>query len=209
MPDVESVTVEGQGVARGTPDVLRLDLSVEAQGRSVSDALGGTSRAMDAVLAALRASGVASADLATTGLSIRSVHDRDGRSVVGYAAGNSLAVTLRDLDGAGATIARAADAGGDACRVNGLRFDLLDDGELRRSARESAVADARQRAETYVAAAGRSLGRVLRIVEAGEGRPVPVRATRMMAMADTGGPVPLEGGSHEVTVSVTVEWALG
>ncbi len=204
MPDVESVTVEGQGVARGTPDVLRLDLSVEAQGRSVSDALGGTSRAMDAVLAALRASGVASADLATTGLSIRSVHDRDGRSVVGYAAGNSLAVTLRDLDGAGATIARAADAGGDACRVNGLRFDLLDDGELRRSARESAVADARQRAETYVAAAGRSLGRVLR-----EGRPVPVRATRMMAMADTGGPVPLEGGSHEVTVSVTVEWALG
>jgi uncharacterized protein YggE len=208
VPDVESVTVEGQGVARGTPDVLRLDLGVEAQGRTVSDALGGTSRAMDAVLAALRAAGVEPGDLATTGLSIRSVHDREGRTVVGYAAANSLAVTLRDLDAAGATIAAAADAGGDACRVNGLRFDLQDDGALRRQAREAAVVDARGRAETYAAATDRALGRVLRIVEAGEGRPVPVRAGRMMAMAEASGPVPLEGGSHEVSVTVSVEWAL-
>lgn len=207
MSKVESVTVEGEGAARGTPDVLRLDLGVEAQGRSVSAALDGTTTAMNAVLDALRAAGVAPADMATTGLSIRSVHDRDGRSVVGYAAGTSVAVVLRDLGTAGATIAAAADAGGDAARVHGLRFDLQDDADLRRQAREAAVADARLRAQTYAGAAGRSLGRVLRIAEMGEGRPVPVRAGRMMAMAESA-PVPLEGGSHEVSVTVTVEWAL-
>ncbi len=208
MSDVESVTVQGEGVARATPDVLRLDVGVEAQGRSVSDALAGTSGAMQAMLDALRARGVAPTDMQTTGLSIRSVHDRDGRRVVGYAANSSLAVTLRDLDAAGAAIAAAADAGGDACRVHGVRFDVEDDADLRRQAREAAVVDARGRAETYAAAAERALGRVLRISEVGEGSPVPVRAGRMMAMEAASAPVPLEAGAHEVSVSVTVEWAL-
>jgi uncharacterized protein YggE len=204
---VESVTVEGEGIARGTPDVLRLDLGVESQGGSVSAALDGTSSAMTAVLDALRAAGVAQADVATTGLSIRSVHDPDGRTVVAYVAATSAAVLLRDLAAAGATIAAAADAGGDAARIHGVRFDLQDDADLRHQAREAAVADASVRARTYAAAAGRSLGRVLRIAETGQGRPVPVRAGRMMAMAEAAS-VPMEGGSHEVSVTVTVEWAL-
>jgi uncharacterized protein YggE len=208
VPDVESVTVQGEGVARATPDVLRLDLGVEAQGRTVSDALAGSSASMQAVLDALRVHGVDPADLQTTGLAIRSVHDRDGRRVVGYAAGSSLAVTLRDLDAAGAAIAAAADAGGDACRVHGLRFDVQDDTPLRLQARQAAVADARARAETYAAAADRALGRVLHISELGEGRPGPVRAGRMMAMEAVSAPVPLEAGAHEVSVNVTVEWAL-
>jgi uncharacterized protein YggE len=60
----------------------------------------------------------------------------------------------------------------------------------------------------YAAAAGRSVGEVLRIEELADGRPVPVRAGRMMAMAEAAGPVPVEGGTHEVTATVSVEWAL-
>jgi uncharacterized protein YggE len=92
--------------------------------------------------------------------------------------------------------------------VHGLRFDVQDDTPLRLQARQAAVADARARAETYAAAADRALGRVLHISELGEGRPGPVRAGRMMAMEAVSAPVPLEAGAHEVSVNVTVEWAL-
>jgi uncharacterized protein len=203
----QTVTVEGVGHASRAPDVLRIQVAVETPGDSVDQALAGTNRAMDAVLTALRDAGVAGADLRTSSLSIRPLYDKHGRLITGYLAGNGVTATLRDLEQAGTVISAVAGAGGDATRVSGLHFDVDDDADLLEQARQSAVADARRRAETYATAAGRSVGRVLRISEVDEARPVPVRS-RMMAMAEAAGPVPLEGGLHEVTAAVTVEWAL-
>jgi uncharacterized protein YggE len=70
----------------------------------------------------------------------------------------------------------------------------------------SAVEDARRRAETLASSVGRSLGRAMRLSEGVAQEPAPVGA-RMMA-AESAGNVPLQAGSHEVSVSVTVEWAL-
>jgi uncharacterized protein YggE len=213
MPSEESsrrsVTVTGVGTAGAQPDVLRLDLGVEGRGRSVDAALGGANRALEAVLATLREAGVAASDLRTSDLAIHPQYDREGRAITGYVATNSLQATLRDLPGSGALITAAASAGGDASRIHGVRFDLDDPTPLLVRAREAAIADARARAEVYAAAAGRSVGEVLRIEELPDGRPAPVRAARMMAMAEAAGPVPVEGGTHEVTASVSVEWALG
>ena len=200
-----SVTVRGVGVARRRPDVLRVDVAVEAQGGSVDEAMGGVEGPMQAVLAALRAAGVAGADMATTSLSLRAVHDRHGRLVTGYQAATGVAATIRDVASAGAVLAEVARAGGDATRLSGLRFDVSDDADLLAQARAEAMADARRRAEVYAGAVGCALGEVRRISETDE--PAVPRAARMMAVAESG-PVPLEGGEHEVTAAVSVEWAL-
>lgn len=204
---VSTVTVRGAGVARRAPDVLRVEVAVQTLGPTVDEAMGEATLAMEAVLAALREAGVGPADLATASLSLWPQHDRHGRVVTGYQAGNAVTATLRDVATAGEVLAAVARAGGDATRLSGLRFDVSDDAAMLEEARRAAVADARRRAETYASAAGRALGDVLRIAEAEHVVPAP-RATRMVAAAESAGPVPLEAGEHEVTAEVSVEWAL-
>lgn len=205
MSHRESVTVTGSGAVAAMPDVLRLELGVECRGASVDAALSEANTAMSAVQRALLSAGVPQVDLRTSELGIRTEYDHQGRRVAGFVVSQGLNVVVRDLSAAGGLVGAAAGAGGDSTRVNGLRLDVEDDAALLAQARTSAMADARLRAETYASAAGRGLGRVVRISEGSEAQPVPVRA-RMMA-AESGG-VPMQAGSHEVSVTVTVEWAL-
>ncbi len=206
MSRIESISVVGTGRARTAPDLVTLDLGVEAHDATVDAAVAGSNQSMTAVQAALLDAGVAEADLRTSNLSIRTEYDRQGRSVSGYVVNHGLTVRLRDLAGAGAVIATAVAAGGDRCRVNNLQMSVGDDAALVEQAMRSAVEDARRRAETLASSVGRSLGRALRLSEGVAQEPAPVGA-RMMA-AESAGNVPLQAGSHEVSVSVTVEWAL-
>lgn len=202
---VESITVHGSGVVLAVPDVMRVEVGVQARDVHPDAALAAANRAMAAVVQDLLGAGVDPADVRTTRLDLRTDYDRQGRAVAGYVATQGLAVVLRDLGVAGARLSAALGAAGDAARLDGLQLDVADDRELAAQAREAAVADARQRAETYAGAAGRSLGRVLRITEVSPDGPVPVRARVMAAEA---GPVPVQPGSQEVRARVAVEWAL-
>ena len=205
MAQRETVTVAGSGAVAATPDVLRLDLGVECRGASVDAALSEANTAMSAVQRALLSAGVPQVDLRTSELGIRTEYDHQGRRVAGFVVSQGLHVVVRDLSAAGGLLSAAAGAGGDSTRVNGLRLDVEDDAALLAEARTQAMADALLRAETYASAAGRRVGRVVRISEGSGAQPVPVRV-RMMA--EESGGVPMQAGSHEVSVTVTVEWAL-
>lgn len=206
MSKPESVTVAGTGVVAAPPDVLRLDLGIEAHAVTVQAALEQANDAMAAVQGSLLGSQVPRDDLRTTGLGIGSEYDREGRSLAGYVVHHGLDVRLRDISAAGGVIAAAVAAGGDQVRINGLRFDVENDVALLEQARRAAVDDARRCAQTLADAAGRSVGRALRISEGSAQGPAPVRA-RMMA-TEAAGAVPVQAGSHEVSATVTVEWSL-
>ena len=72
---------------------------------------------------------------------------------------------------------------------------------------EAAFTDARARALQYAALGGATLGRVLSIHEGGvvDHRPRPMMSRSADAFA---GSMPVEGGTHAVTTSVTVRWEL-
>ncbi|HZE65414.1 MAG TPA: SIMPL domain-containing protein [Sporichthyaceae bacterium] len=127
----------------------------------------------------------------------------------GYEVMETVAVTIRNLTDAGATISDAAAAGGDATRINGLSFAIDDNTAVLRQARDAAFADAKAKAEQYAKLAGRSLGKVSVITEnsSGDGGGVvyPMYAARSQA---AGSPVPISAGSQQVTVTNTVVWQL-
>ncbi len=206
MSKPESITVAGTGAVLAVPDVLRLELGVEAHDVTVDQALAAANQAMSAVQRALLSSGVPQSDLRTSHLSIRTEYDRQGRSISGYVVNQGLDVRLRDVSAAGGVISAVASAGGDRARVNGLHFEVEDDAALLDLARQAAVKDARHRAETLARAAGRGVGRALEIREGESASPGPVR-TRMLA-AEASASVPLQAGSHQLSVTVTVQWAL-
>jgi uncharacterized protein len=204
MPQ-NTVTVTGTGSASGIPDELHLRLEVSTQADSVASALEAANAAMSRVQAALRDHGVA--DLHTDGLSVYPRHGDDG-AITGHQVTESLAALLRDLGRAGAIIAAACDAGGDAVRVNDLSLGFADDSELLAAARTAAMADARLRAGQYAAAASRPLGAVLAISESDAGAaPFPLRKA-MAYVSGASSPVPIAAGSQQVSATVTVTYAL-
>lgn len=200
------ITVTGSGKVTGTPDTLRISLSVTATATSIDAALASANRSARAVQGALTTAGVAARDLQTSGLSIQPNYTSKG-APSGYRVDESVTAALRDLAKAGATLSAAVRAGGDAVRVDGVSVALEDTSGLVSGARTAAVEDAHARAEQYARAAGRTLGEVRSISEVVQ-QPTPQPYAAGFAAEAVSGAVPIQPGSQDVTVRVTVVYAL-
>lgn len=204
------ITVSGAGQASGTPDVVRVTVGVRVVRESVDEALDAANTATERVLAALDDAGIPAEDRQTRDFSI--VPEYGGESpngapqIVGYAVSNLIEVRIREIDRVGAILTAVADAGGDETRIQGVSFALEDDGEQVAAARQAAFADARTRAEQYADLAGVSLGGLIGITDTTVSSPRSAEALGAAAAAEDA--VPIEPGTQQVTVSVTVRWAL-
>jgi uncharacterized protein YggE len=214
-----STTTFGRGVVRAVPDLIRLTLSVESRAGTVAGAYGRAGDRVSAVVAALRTAGVSDADMATSGLSVRTetVYTDNGRNeIVGYLASTGLSVSLREGTGTdpAETVAAAVNAGGDDVRLGGLTRGIADPAPLLEQARDAAYDDAKAKAEQYATRAGVRLGAVLQITEdtsAPSSRAYDISAemdSSPMLMARASSPVPVVPGETEVGASVRVTWAL-
>jgi uncharacterized protein YggE len=200
----QTVTVTGTANVTGRPDVLRATFGVQERGESVDEALRAANESMQRLQDVLTAGGVDTADLQTSGLWISPTYQRN--RITGYEVSEELAVTLRDLDAAGGLITDAATAAGDSARVFGVEFALEDNEDLLEQARSEAVMRARASAQTLAEAADREIGPALRIAEEFSERPAPIdfdEAAPSRAMD-----VPLQTGTADVSVSVSVTWQL-
>ncbi|MEO6144521.1 MAG: SIMPL domain-containing protein [Dermatophilaceae bacterium] len=206
------ITVGGRADVAGTPDTLRLDLSVVATGSSVSQALASANRSADAVQKSLLANGVARKDLQTSGLNIAPDYDYSQSGaprLKGYQVSESVSAKLRNLGRAGDAIGKAVSAGGNAVRVNGISLDLEDTGALVSAARDKAFADAKAKAAQYAKAAGRALGDVVSIAEdVSTLPPIPMQYDAQASAAFDKASLPIQPGSQNVSVSVTVVFSM-
>ncbi len=203
----DGITVTGTGKVTGTPDTLRISMSVNTTAPNVDDALRQANAAMAAVQKALRDRGVDARDLQTSGLSIQPNYKSSG-TPDGYAVYENLTATVHDLSKAGSTLSAAAAAGGNAVRIDGVSVDLADATGLMGGARTAAMADAKAKAQQYATAAGRPLGQVVSVSEvvAGAG-PQPLYDLPQSSAASGAASVPIQAGSQDVSVQVTVVYA--
>jgi uncharacterized protein len=205
------ITVEGVGRVTLTPDLADLALGIQAQAATASAAQDQASGVMTRILAAVKRLGVADRDLATQWLSLqpRYAYTSGGTEpprITGYQATQSLAVTVRDLSKVGAIIDAGVAAG--ANQVGGISFSLADPASASAQARAAAMADARARAQTLATAAGASLGQVLSISETDAPTPPPIQYSGALAAPSAGVATPVQPGTTEVEVDVTVSFAL-
>ena len=185
-----------------------ISLGVSERAPSASEAMANTSEKVRGILAKLDTLQVAGLDRQTSGLYLRPVYDeqsRDGSTsvqVVGYEAGNTVRVTVRDLTKLGLLMDTVVAEG--ANDFNGLQFGIRDSSQSLLEARKNAVADAIARATQLAEAAGVKLGDVISMSESSQGfRPMEMRMSQMKSM-DT----PIETGEVDVRVQVTVHFAI-
>jgi uncharacterized protein len=206
--DQRTVTVVGEGVASAVPDTALLQLGVETRGATPGEALEACSRALEEVIAAVRAAGVEPSRLATGQLSVHPDWEKvEGRQrPAGYRAAAGLTARLEEPARAGQVASAAVAAGGEAARVHGLALVVGDRAGVLAAARQAAWRDARGRAEQYAALAGVGLGQVLRIEELA-GAPHAVALSGGYRAQAGGGPA-VEVGEAQVPAMVAVTWAL-
>jgi uncharacterized protein YggE len=153
---------------------MTIDLAVATRSPNAQTALNDNGQRSGALREQLKAKGVADADVKTSRFGIDPTFDNNGR-ISGYEVSNQLTVTIRDIAGAGGVIDAAAQAAGDAVRVQSLGFAIDDDSKLLAEARAAAVKKAQEQAKQLADAAGVTLGSIRTITETSSGnRPPPV-----------------------------------
>lgn len=203
-----TIVVSGTGRIAVEPDVADLRLGVSVARPTVDSARADAAAAMTAILAAIRDGGVAARDIRTTLVSVQPRYDyRDGKPplLTGYELANQVEVTIRDLANLGSVIDGSLTAG--ATSMDSLSFRVDDPTEPERAARLAAMAQARSRADVLAEAAGVTISGVGDVVEGGGGSPAyPQPKVARMMLADSATPV--EGGTTEISVSVTVTYRI-
>ncbi len=205
------IWVSGQGKVTAVPDVAILNLGVQAQAATVAQAQGQAAAAMNAVVGALRASGVAEKDIQTQNFNIQQLARYDDKTqqqvIIGYVVNNTVTAKVRKVDSAGPVIDAVARAGGDNTRINGITLTVDDPSRFETEARQKAMADARAKAEQLAKAAGVRLGKPLYINE--NGGFVPIKSIGMAAPAPSlPATTPISPGETEITLTVQVTYAI-
>jgi uncharacterized protein YggE len=204
-PDVPTIVTTGEAMIHRVPDQAFVSVSVETRARQPRDAQKQNADAMSAVQQKLIEAGIQKDAIRTTGYSIQQEFDfPNGRRVPKeYVARNGIEIRLDGVDRVGEILDLTVQAG--ATSVMGVRFDIKDRTMLERDVLMHAVEDARARADSLAAGAGRTVDRVIRIDDARQGRvpPQPVMMMRAQA-ADSAAQTPVEPGLIEIRAQVTL-----
>lgn len=211
--DKAGIVVSGTGKVQAAPDQLEFTVGVRRRADSVGAALAQANRLVARIRTALVAAGVQEGHLQTTGLTIepRYEYSRGRERLVGYAAGQDLTVRVERIAAAGRVIGAAAQAGGNDVTVHGIRMVLEDRDAVLARARTKAIEDARQNAEQFAEAAGRELGRLVFVEQGQPKRPAqPFDEVNLDGrfVQNAAADVPLSIGEEELSVTVSVRWAL-
>lgn len=202
-----TLTVTGQGSAAATPDLATVMTGVESFAPTAARALSENSEQMALVFQALTDAGIDARDMQTSNLSVQprysNTRNNEPLRIEGYQVRNGVTVRIREVKALG-TILDALVATG-ANRIDAVSFGFNDPSALREQARIDAVADARKTAETYAAAAGVSLGRILSISDGSTG-PSPLQNFAMAEMSRAA--VPIAAGESSISNSVRIVWEL-
>ncbi len=206
------ISVLGRGVVERAPEQAAVQIGVSNRGTTPTATMDANSAAAARVIAFAKRFGVEARDIRTSSVrlseSFRTITDPSGRSRQepdGYAASNTVTVTLRDIARLGAFMREAVGEG--ANRISGVTFGLNDPAAAGDAARLEALEDANRKAALLAQKAQVKLGRIVRIEH-------PPRAdyrsgggeADLPRRAAAGMNVPIEAGLIEVTAEVDVTW---
>ncbi|MEN9341961.1 MAG: hypothetical protein RIQ54_217 [Candidatus Parcubacteria bacterium] len=230
-----SVSADGRFVA--VPDVAEFTFSVLNQGGKDLAALHtDNTKKTEKVIAFLKNSGIDAKDIKTesynvtpryqsydcpvgvmsvSGSAVESAMVRPcpPADIVGYEVNQTVRVKVRDFSKIGDVVSGVVTNG--ANTVSQLAFTMDDPALAQAKARENAITKAKEKARSIAGATGFRLGRLLEIQEGG-GYPSPYYRNTLTSYAADGvggafpemKAAPIEAGSQDVTVTITLRYEI-
>ena len=202
------ITVTGVGTISVVPDAVRFNATVSSLASTNAAALSSASKSAAAVRAALKDKGIALKDIRSANISVYPEYNwtqEAGTKITGYRASQSFDVLVRKASDAGTIIEAVVSAGGDNVQLGGVIPTTLNPAIATEEARAAAVANAKSKASSYAKLLGTSIGKVLFLEEQSS----PIYSSPFpMAKAEADSAVQIDLGEQDVTVTITVRWAL-
>ena len=209
-PQGTLLSVSATADATRVPDVATISTGVVTQAADANAAMRANAVQMDKVMAAIRAAGIAERDIQTSGINLNPQYkyvENQPPSIVGYQASNNVNVKVRDLSKLGKVLDAFVANG--ANQINGPSFEVDKPEEAYDEARLAALKKARARADTYAAALGLNVRRIVSISEGGASLPRPMPMMRAMAMDSMAKETSVSPGEASLSVSIEVVFELG
>ena len=208
--DNRFITVTGVGTVSVVPDAVRFNATVSSLASTNAAALSSASKSAAAVRAARKNAGIAVKDIRSANISVYPEYNwtqETGTKITGYRASQSFDVLVRTASKAGSIIEAVVTAGGDNVQLGGVIPTTLNPSVATEDARAAAVTNAKSKASSYAKLLGTSIGKVLSLEE--QSSPVyssPFPMAKAGLAADQA--VEIDLGEQDVTVTITVRWAL-
>ncbi len=198
---------------RAAPDRASIGAGVTTTATTAVEAMRQNAAAMDRMVRALKARGIADRDIQTSGISLSPQYDyrpqEQGQPprLIGYQVSNQVRVTTADIGRLGALIDALVESGG--TNIDGPHFFLDNPDAVLETARENALRRAGERAARYARAAGYSHARLVSLTE-GQGMimPQPMPMMRMEVMDAVAAPTPVQPGQVSNSVTLSVHYRL-
>jgi uncharacterized protein len=206
------ISVVGEGIVLARPDVARITLGVEVFDQSLASAQAEAARRMDAVVAKLKADGIADNDIRTVSYNISPQYDQQNNqnppALRGYTVQNMVEVRSTSVGGLGSLLDDVVSSG--ATRIFGINFESSDMEALKNQARDQAMANALAKAQQLARDSNVSLGRPTSIDESDTGGVTPVQQNLAprSAVGAAAPSTPIQPGQLQVSTSVRVIWSI-
>ena len=203
------ITVTGVGTVSVVPDAVRFNATVSIISTTNNAALSTATKSAAAVRQALKDAGIASKDIRSASISVYPEYNwtqEAGTKITGYRASQSFDVLVRTASKAGSIIEAVVTAGGDNVQLGGVIPVTLNPSVATEDARAAAVANAKSKAASYAKLLGTSIGKVLSLEE--QSSPVYSSPFPMAKASADAAAVEIDLGEQDVTVTITVKWAL-
>lgn len=212
----EGIWTTGEGKVYVVPDVAVLTLGIESQETTVAAARDKAAVAMEAVINAVKAQGVADKDIQTQYFNIYQTTrwNTDKEEVTGYRVTNTVVVKVRDVEKAGDVIDEAVAAGGDLTRVNGINFTVDEPQKYYEQARDEAFDYAKAKAEQLAGKAGVDLGALIYMTESSANNNYSIMyrnyalAEDAAPSAGSGTPSSISVGQLEISATVSLGYQI-
>ena len=200
------IQVSATGTTNMTPDMATVSAGVVTQGKTAREAMFGNATKMTRVFEELEVAGIEKKHITTSQLSLKPKYNYQNRKapkIDGYEARNTVSAKTYNLDDVGAMLDALVKAG--VNNINGVQFSIKDSKAAKDKAREDAIREAREKAESMASAAGVKLGKLKSLSESGGNfRPQPVAYA--LEARSAGASTPVAAGEQAISVTVNMSY---
>ena len=205
-----SISIVGQGKVTGVPDIANIQLGYSIEKPTVAAAQKDNSDKMNAMIDKLKKDfKIDAKDIQTANYYISPQYDwNNGKQTLrSYLVSQNLDVKVRQMDKVSAIIEAAGVIG--LNQVGNLTFAIDNPEALKQQARELAIAQAKEKAESLSKVVGVKLGKIIFFSESSNDNPQPPVYSLNKVAEGMGGAAPaVEAGSNEIIIIATVEYEI-
>jgi hypothetical protein len=219
-------TVQGTGTATATPDQSAVSFTVTKTATTLQDAQNQANTFTNKIVADLQKDGVTKQDIQTSNYSSYPNYNQNNegvvqpgvalpiqpqpssQTIVSYTVSEDVNITLHDISKANTVIDQITKDNAENISGPNLTFSDTKQQQLENDARNQAIANAKQKAQSMSEAAGIHLGKIINIQEGDNSQPIVrplMMANDAMGTAKSV-PTQISPGQNTVTSTVTLSY---